>query len=152
MIFLKNLFCLFVFCIFITPLNAQSVSNNKQIQKIVPSYGGQVKNQNSLKQQSYPFAATAQKKQRKNGEFQILGESSFRRTNKVFPKSKTNGFINPAFKGNSFRVNGVFKQDKNIGFQPKAAQENGANYKFRNVPKEVNEKDIPENILKLFKK
>jgi hypothetical protein len=84
-------------------------------------------------------------------KFSILGTTKFTRNNKVFPKTKTNNSDNSLFRGQNFRVNDVFKQDKNIGFQPKATQGNKTNDRFKKPPKSINQDNIPPELLKLYK-
>ena len=68
----------------------------------------------------------------------------------IFPKTKTNILVNPTFKSNSFRVQNVFKQDKNIAFQPRATSGNGINSQFLAPRKSLESKDIPKELKHLF--
>ncbi len=69
----------------------------------------------------------------------------------IFPKSKTNFFINPIFKKNEFRASEAFKQDKDIGFKPEATSGKGINSQFLTPRKQIQEKDIPPELKHLFK-
>jgi|GEM_PF-6992159 len=87
-----------------------------------------------------------------NKGFTILNKTEFKRTLSVFPQSKTNNEINSLFKKNTFDAQKVFKQNKDIAFQPKATEKYGANNTFKQKPKPVNEADIPKELLKILKK
>lgn len=105
-------------------ISAQSVRNNQQIRKILPGYRSNFFSNSEL-----------------TGKNQ---QSIFRRDNKVFPKSRTSNFANPAFKGNNFRVSDVFRQNKNIRNGTFATQGKGTNNKFKNQP--TYQQEIPQEL------
>ncbi len=70
----------------------------------------------------------------------------------IFPKSKTNFSINSTFKGNTFQVKKVFKQNKNVGFNPSAMQGGGMNSQFTTPRKPIDEKTIPQELKDILKR
>ncbi len=73
-------------------------------------------------------------------------------SNSIFPKSKTNFSINSTFKENTFQVKKVFKQNKNVAFNPSAMQGDGMNSQFIKPRKSIDEKIIPQEIKDLLKR
>lgn len=110
---------------------AQSVRNNKDVQKILPGFREQYNS--SLLTRKNP-------------------KSIFQRDNNIFPKTQTSTTTNPIFKGENFRVNDVFKQNKIIGATPEAVKGKGTNNQFKYKSERYSNQEIPEELKKLFKK